>query len=181
MDIADQLQKLHELHERGGLSDEEFAKAKQAVLKGSPDVKATEADKQPSSPRGHLRHPTHPPLQPQEPKPPGAPGVAAAQATALAYGPVAPKLAQLEADERHLYTFAIKPATYRKFRAFPPQLPGWFEDGTRFIWHLTDKRILVEPYEVGKTEEFLFKSLLAVGKLHWAGKAAGGMSGVQEL
>jgi hypothetical protein len=106
---------------------------------------------------------------------------AAAKAPALAYGPVTPRIAQLEADERHLYTFAVKPATYRQFSWFPPRLPGWFEDGTRFIWHLTDRRILVEPYEVGKTEELLFKGLLAVGKLNWAGKAAGEMSGVKEL
>jgi hypothetical protein len=35
MDIADQLQKLHQLHESGALSNEEFAAAKRAVITGS--------------------------------------------------------------------------------------------------------------------------------------------------
>jgi hypothetical protein len=184
MDIADQLQKLHQLHVSGALSAEEFTKAKQAILNGSPDRRTQEGDKQPSTLRGHLMRPAaHQPQEPQgESKATPVPVVpAAAEVPALAYGPVAPKVAELEADERHLYTFTINPATYRQFNWFPPQLPGWFVDGTRFIWHLTDKRILVEPYEVGKTEGLLSKGLLAVGKMNRAGKAFGEMSGVPEL
>jgi hypothetical protein len=183
MDIADQLQKLHQLHVSGALSAEEFARAKQAILSGSPDKPTPEEDKQPSSLRGHLLRPAKGRLEPQEEsKATAVPVVpAAAEAPALAYGPVTPRVAKLEADERHLYTFAVRPTTYRTFNLFPPRLPGWFVDGTHFIWHLTDKRILVEPYEAGKKEELLFKGLLAVGKLNWAGKAVGGMGGVKEL
>jgi hypothetical protein len=36
MNIADELSKLHELHLRGALSDEEFAQAKAALLSGAP-------------------------------------------------------------------------------------------------------------------------------------------------
>jgi hypothetical protein len=39
MSIADELMKLQQLHESGVLSDEEFAKAKDAVLSGSPGAK----------------------------------------------------------------------------------------------------------------------------------------------
>ena len=36
MSVSDELGKLHDLHQRGVLSDEEFARAKQRVLEGAP-------------------------------------------------------------------------------------------------------------------------------------------------
>jgi phage shock protein C len=36
MNIAEEMEKLHALHARGSLTDEEFARAKAAVLNGSP-------------------------------------------------------------------------------------------------------------------------------------------------
>jgi hypothetical protein len=41
MNIADELQKLQQLHASGALNDEEFAKAKQAVLNGTPPARAS--------------------------------------------------------------------------------------------------------------------------------------------
>lgn len=41
MSIAEELQKLRELHQAGALSDEEFARAKSALLNGAPGSAAT--------------------------------------------------------------------------------------------------------------------------------------------
>ena len=44
MDIADELGKLHELHDSGALSDEEFVKAKAAVLNGKPPARPKDTE-----------------------------------------------------------------------------------------------------------------------------------------
>ena len=38
MNVADELKKLQELHQSGGLSDAEFARAKEAILRGAASV-----------------------------------------------------------------------------------------------------------------------------------------------
>jgi hypothetical protein len=175
MSIADELQQLRQLHESGALSDEEFAKAKQAVLNAALREPSKVAGKEPASIRDHLQKPAPAPASPQRhgaSTQPGAPDTPPVKPV-LAYDPVAPRLAHLEPEERHLYTFTIVPFIYKQASFFPPRIPAWYPDGTRFIWHLTDRRVLVEPYEIGKTEGSVMKWLLALGNLNRVGKLAG--------
>lgn len=44
MDIADELQKLQQLQESGALNGEEFARAKQAILNGTPPARASSSE-----------------------------------------------------------------------------------------------------------------------------------------
>ena len=44
MNIADELKKLHQLHDSGALNDEEFAKAKDAVLGGQPPARTSSTE-----------------------------------------------------------------------------------------------------------------------------------------
>lgn len=172
MDIAEQLHKLKSLHEIGALSDEEFAQAKHAVLDGPPREPSKEAAKEPTSIRSHLLQPSSasPVPQPQEDrKQPGAPDATHTQPP-LPYDPIAPRMAHLELGERHFYTFTVVPLNYKKGSFFPPQIPGWSPDGTRFFWHLTDRRLLIEPIQIGMLEAGVMKGLLALGKSSWLGK-----------
>src|SRR5437660_1592210 len=66
------------------------------------------------------------------------------------YAPVAPKFARLDAHERHLYTFMINLLVRKGWRQL--KIPGWYATLSHFILHVTDKRILIEPYAAGKAE-----------------------------
>jgi uncharacterized Tic20 family protein len=46
MNIADELEKLQQLHQRGGLSDQDYAKAKDALLSGRPNPAIPEIEQQ---------------------------------------------------------------------------------------------------------------------------------------
>src|SRR5262249_20648955 len=148
LDISDQLQKLQQLHASGALTDAEFSRAKQAVLGGTPREAAREADGASLRARFLQKAPTGPP--PGAPEKPPAPSASASAAPGqpCPYGPVAPKFATLESGEQHRFTFGIQPFVYKKGKFFPPVVAGWYLDLTRFLWHLTDRRILIEPYEV---------------------------------
>jgi DNA-directed RNA polymerase subunit RPC12/RpoP len=113
------------------------------------------------------------------------PGMAAKSPSApsdIAYGPVAPKFAQLEAHERHLFTFTIKPFVYiGGWEAFwRMKWPGWYWDFSQSILHVTDKRLLVEPYKAGIMEGLAFKGMFALAKLHYAGEVQLVGSGAEE-
>jgi len=171
MNITDQIQQLHQLHVGGVLSDEEFAQAKQAVLTGNRNTGGEKADKLPPSLRAHLMRPT-------APRPASTPA-SAKQGLASPYGPVSPRLATLEPSEKHLHTFTLSPYVFKEGAIFPPRLPAWYPDNTRFLWHLTDSRIVVEPSEMGKTEEMVMKGVIALGNQNLGGKI-GGMAARQD-
>ncbi len=97
----------------------------------------------------------------------------------LEYGPVTPFLASLEPDERHLYTFTINPYVFKEGCVFPPRIAAWYPEGTRFVWHLTDKRILVETCEMSKAAGLVMKGLLALGNMD-IGSKIGNMAAKQD-
>jgi len=100
----------------------------------------------------------------------------------LPYGPVATKFAQLDAHERHIYTFTIQRCIHiGGWQAFwRMKLPGWYPDFTLFVLHLTDKRILVEPYKVGAMEGLAMKGIFALSKQHYSGQVLLAGSGMKE-
>jgi hypothetical protein len=155
MNIADELVKLKQLHDSGALNKEEFAKAKQAVL----NQRAGADSEAPETIQDHLMR------KAEKPKAP-----ASAPKKGPAYAAVAPKVATLDPGECHLYTFTISPHVYREATFFPPRFAGWYTDFTRFIVHLTDRRILVEPYEFTSTENALVKGAMFLGNLNLSGK-----------
>ena len=50
MPLPDELERLHALHERGALTDEEFALAKKRLLEGAPDARDSTASTHAESP-----------------------------------------------------------------------------------------------------------------------------------
>jgi hypothetical protein len=71
-------------------------------------------------------------------------------ASDIAYGPIRPKVARLKADERHLYTFKINLCVRKNL--WEGKWPGWYPTMSFCILHVTDNRILIEPYTSGKAE-----------------------------
>src|SRR5579871_6075741 len=159
MDLATQLHQLQELRKSGALTEEEFTKAKQILLGGAatPDTATSE---QASAVKDHLLRKTAPSSSTTPPKQPDAPATASQeQSQAAACAPLAPKYARLEPNEQHQYTFTISPV-YRKPGSFlAGRLPTWASTGTRFYWHLTDRRVVIEPYEVSESDSAIGKAL----------------------
>ncbi len=169
MNLADQLQKLQQLYQSSALGAEEFAKAKQTILNGPLAATAPLGNEQSSTPRSHLVPPADPLSQaPKAPKSTEASGPSAAtQVPVLAHGPVAPKFAQLDAQERHLYSFTLQPMFYTRFWSSVWEMGkgyGWQPDYARFVVHFTDQRLLVESYDFSAKEKLASKGFYALAK-----------------
>jgi DNA-directed RNA polymerase subunit RPC12/RpoP len=166
--IADQLQKLHQLHEIGALSDQEFAEGKQAVLHRPPDAMIPEPDKQAPSLAANLVPQSSSPLERPKKSKPGTPRMPEpAQEPARDCAPITPKFARVDAREQHLYTFTLQPMFYTGFwSAFSAMGKGygWQPDYARFVVHFTDQRILVESYDFNTNEKLASKGFFALAK-----------------
>lgn len=90
---------------------------------------------------------------------------------AATYAPIPLKVAQLESDEEHLHSFGIFPCVYER-RGLILRFAMWYRDDTAYYLHLTDRRIIVEPYEVGKIEKLLQKGILALAGAYSSGTGA---------
>ncbi len=76
------------------------------------------------------------------------------------FAPYPMRVASLIPGEKHLYSFIIEPYLYLPGRLFPPRFEGWEPEYTRFLFHLTDGRIILEPYPLSDSEFFLSSGML---------------------
>src|SRR5262249_11618787 len=80
------------------------------------------------------------------------------------YRPLAPRAAALEPGEPHLYSYFIATYARRPWSLLPPRLPGWYPDHLRFDLHLTDRRLILEPFEPRVWEKVLVTGMCALVK-----------------
>lgn len=88
---------------------------------------------------------------------------------ASTYAPTALKVAQLDPNEQHLHSFIIFPYVYEKRGGMFLKFAAWHSENTRYFLHLTDWRMIIEPYERNTKEK-----LLTQGVLMLAGTVVGG-------
>jgi hypothetical protein len=81
------------------------------------------------------------------------------------YAPMPLKTARLADGEQQIHSCVIHPYVYEKQGGFFLKISAWYPENTRFYLHLTDQRIIVEPYEWTKGEMIFSTGLLALTTL----------------